>query len=129
MQALVQTQSNSRSDIVRTERGLTISGTKTTLYDVLDYLKAKHPPNMIREKLRLSTAQISAAFSYIETYRSELETEYREILQMAENNLRYWDTHHRHYRLAPVVTVSTELEQAALRAKLQAWKNKLSVTV
>lgn len=128
MQSSVQQPSDSQPNIVRTERGLTISGTKTTLYDVLDYLKAQHPPIKIREKLRLSKAQINAAFSYIEAYRSELEAEYREILQMAENNLRYLETH-RHNRLVPVVAISNELDQAALRIKLQALQNKLSVTV
>ncbi|MEM9091492.1 MAG: DUF433 domain-containing protein [Cyanobacteria bacterium P01_F01_bin.53] len=128
MQTSVQQPSDSQPNIVRTERGLTISGTKTTLYDVLDYLQAQYPPIKIREKLKLSKAQINAAFAYIEAYRSELDAEYREILQMAENNLSYLETH-RHKRLVPAVAISNELDQAALRVKLQAWKNKLSVTV
>ncbi|MEM9091745.1 MAG: hypothetical protein AAGC93_23770, partial [Cyanobacteria bacterium P01_F01_bin.53] len=61
MQTSVQQPSDSQPNIVRTERGLTISGTKTTLYDVLDYLQAQHPPMKIREKLKLSKAQINAA--------------------------------------------------------------------
>ena len=37
--------------IIRTERGLTIAGTRITLYDVMDYLKAQYPPKLIRGKV------------------------------------------------------------------------------
>jgi len=40
--------SNHQPIIIRTERGLTISGTRITLYDVMDYLTAKYPPKFIR---------------------------------------------------------------------------------
>lgn len=33
--------SNEQATIIRTERGLTISGTRITLYDVMDFLKAQ----------------------------------------------------------------------------------------
>ncbi len=39
--------SNGQSAIIRTERGLTIAGTRITLYDVMDYLKAQYPPKLI----------------------------------------------------------------------------------
>jgi hypothetical protein len=35
---------NRRLAIIRTERGLTIAGTRITLYDVMDYLTAQYPP-------------------------------------------------------------------------------------
>jgi len=39
--------SNGQSAIIRTERGLTIAGTRITLYDVMDYLKAQYPPMVL----------------------------------------------------------------------------------
>ncbi|MEO1636758.1 MAG: DUF433 domain-containing protein, partial [Cyanobacteria bacterium J06631_9] len=60
MESSNQSQANRQPDIIRTGKGLTIAGTKITLYDVLDYLKAQQPPHRIREKLRLSKAQIGA---------------------------------------------------------------------
>lgn len=138
MRSSAQQTFQPQPDIVRTGRGLTISGTRTTLYDVLDYLKAQYPPSRIRKKLRLSKAQLEAAFAYIEAYRSELNAEYQEISKMAEDNRQYWKTHS-HYRLAPVaatpnvvasnVVASNVLEKTALRVKLRAWQNKLSTTV
>ncbi|MEO1396517.1 MAG: DUF433 domain-containing protein [Cyanobacteria bacterium J06634_5] len=138
MRSSAQQTFQPQPDIVRTGRGLTISGTRTTLYDVLDYLKAQYPPSRIRKKLRLSKAQLEAAFAYIEAYRSELNAEYQEISKMAEDNRQYWKTHS-YYRLAPVaatpngvasnVVASNVLEKTALRVKLRAWQNKLSTTV
>ena len=59
--------SNGQTAIIRTERGLTIAGTRITLYDVMDYLKAQYPPKFIRDVFNLTDAQIHAALSYIET--------------------------------------------------------------
>nr|WP_223807471.1 hypothetical protein [Pseudanabaena sp. UWO311] len=37
-----------KSDIVRTERGLSINGTRITLYDLMDYIHAGYPVKLIR---------------------------------------------------------------------------------
>ncbi len=37
------TVSNQQPGIIRTERGLTITGTRITLYDVMDYVTAQYP--------------------------------------------------------------------------------------
>ncbi|WP_366048867.1 hypothetical protein [Microcoleus sp. PH2017_11_PCY_U_A] len=39
--------SNATIALVRTEGGLTIAGTRITIYDVMDYLKAEYPPKFI----------------------------------------------------------------------------------
>jgi uncharacterized protein (DUF433 family) len=44
--------------VVRTERGLSIAGTRITLYDVLNYLKADWPANLIQHWLNLTEAQM-----------------------------------------------------------------------
>jgi uncharacterized protein (DUF433 family) len=62
--------SNDRLTIIRTERGLTIAGTRITLYDVMDYVIAQYPPKFIRAMLSLTNEQIDAALSYIQTSRS-----------------------------------------------------------
>ena len=56
--------SNGQAVIIRTERGLTIVGTRITLYDVIDFVKAQYPPKLIRDKLNLTDKQVSAALSY-----------------------------------------------------------------
>jgi hypothetical protein len=38
--------SDGQAEIIRTERGLTIAGTRITLYDVMDYVTAQYPPKL-----------------------------------------------------------------------------------
>jgi hypothetical protein len=39
---------NEPTAIIRTERGLTIAGTRITIYDIMDYVTAQYPPKFIR---------------------------------------------------------------------------------
>jgi len=70
-------------EIIRTERGLTISGTRITLYDVMDYVTAQYPPKFIRSLFNLTDAQINAALAYIQLNRAEVEAEYQVVLKEA----------------------------------------------
>ncbi len=54
---------NGKAGIIRTERGLTIAGTRITLYDVMDYVTAQYPVKFIRSLFDLTEEQIDAAFS------------------------------------------------------------------
>lgn len=56
--------SNQKNMIVLTERGLTIAGTRITIYDIMDYLIAQYPPHFISSMLCLSDGQLQAALSY-----------------------------------------------------------------
>lgn len=81
--------------IIRTERGLTISGTRLTLYDVMDYLKANYPPKFIRDTFNLTDSQLSAVLSYIEEHEQQVEAEYQEILDNATEIREYWQAYNR----------------------------------
>jgi uncharacterized protein (DUF433 family) len=70
--------------IIRTERGLTITGTRISLDDVIDLLKAHYPPKLIRDTFNLTDAQMNGALSYIEANRVQIEAEYQEVLQTRE---------------------------------------------
>lgn len=122
------TASNKEPTIVRTERGLTIADTRITLYDVMDYLTAGYPAKLIREKLSLSDRQITSALSYIELHQAEVETEYQEVLQIAQQNQQYWENCNREY-FAQLATMPPKLGQETLRAKLQAWQERLKSKV
>jgi uncharacterized protein (DUF433 family) len=76
---------------VRTERGLTLAGTRITLYDILTYLKADWPPQLIQHWLNLTTQQMADALAYITTHSETVETEYQQVVQRAEENRRYWE--------------------------------------
>jgi hypothetical protein len=65
---------------------------------------------------------------YIEMHQEEVEAEYRQVLQRAEENERYWREYNREH-LARVAALPPTPEQAELKAKLQAWKTKLGIAV
>ncbi len=62
--------SNNQIAIIRTERGMTIAGTRITIYDIMDFLKAQYPPKLIRDRFNLTDAQINSALSYIDTRKA-----------------------------------------------------------
>ncbi len=119
--------SNGQPGIIRTERGLTIARTRITLYDVMDYVTAQYPPKFIRSMLNLTDEQVNAALSYIEANRAEVEAEYQIVLQEAEEIRQYWEERNRE-RLAQIKALPPKPGQEAIRAKLQAWKEKLGMT-
>lgn len=116
--------SGRQATIIRTERGLTISGTRITLYDVMDYLKAQYPSKLIREKLGLNDEQIRLALEYIDIHRAEVEAEYQECLKTAAEIRQYWEERNRE-RFAKIAAMPPKPGEEALRAKLQAWKARI----
>jgi uncharacterized protein (DUF433 family) len=112
---------NNQSAIIRTERGLTIADTRTTIYDVMDLLKAQYPPKLIRDKFNLTDDQIDTTLYYIETNRAQVEAEYQQVLQTREEIRQYWEELNRD-RLAHLATKPRNPEQEALWVKLERQK-------
>lgn len=110
--------------IIRTERGLTISGTRITLYDVMDYVTEHYPSKFIRAMLDLTNEQVSAALSYIEAHRTEVEAEYQLVLKEAEELRQYYEEQNRE-RIARIAAKPPKPGAEAIRAKLQARRAKL----
>ncbi len=109
------------SQIIRTERGLSIDGTRMTLYDVMDFVKADYPPHLIQHRLLLSDAQLEVALRYIDEHREEVEAEYAQILREAEENRRYHEALNREH-LAKQANRPRTPEQQRLRDKFDHWK-------
>ncbi|WGV25222.1 DUF433 domain-containing protein [Halotia branconii] len=114
---------NKQSLIIRTERGLMISGTRITLYDVMDYVTAQYPPKFIQGLFELTDEQINVALSYIETNRAEVEAEYQQILKEAEELQQYYQEQNREL-VARIATQSPKPGTEAAWEKLRAVKAK-----
>lgn len=104
--------------VVRDKRGLSISGTRITLYDVMDYLQGGLSPEEIQQWLPLTNQQVAAAVEYIATHRAEVEAEYRQVLAQAEENRRFWEERNCE-RLAGIAAMPPKPEYAAAWAKLR----------
>jgi uncharacterized protein (DUF433 family) len=115
--------SNNQPIIIRTQRGLTISGTRITLYDVMDYVTAQYPPKFIRSLFDLTEDQINVALSYIEANRAEVEAEYQVVLKQAKEIQHYWEERNREHS-ARVAAMPPKPGREALWAKLQQQKAK-----
>ncbi len=113
-------ESNEKVAIIRTERGLTIKGTRITIYDVMDYLKAQYPPKFIRDSFKLTDEQIGVALSYIEANKAEVEAEYQEVLVTREEIWQYWQERN-HERFAKIASAPRPGYEE-VRAKLQERK-------
>ncbi|WP_193199387.1 DUF433 domain-containing protein [Nostoc sp. MG11] len=118
--------SNGQAVIIRTERGLTIASTRTTIYDVMDHLAAGWTPKLILNWLPLTEDQLNVVLSYIDNNRTEVEAEYQTVLQTREEIRQYWDARNRE-RLASIEKLPPKPGQEAVHAKLQAWKSKLGL--
>jgi uncharacterized protein (DUF433 family) len=107
--------------IIPTERGLTIAGTRISLFEILDLLEAKYPPLLIRERLNLTDKQIHLALSYIAENRDRLSAEYQEVLQTRQEIYQYWEEKNRdHFSL--IAEIPQKSGQEALWAKLEEQK-------
>jgi uncharacterized protein (DUF433 family) len=107
--------------IIRTEWGLTITGTRITLYDVMDYVAAQYPPKLIGDVLNLTKEQVNAALSYIRENRTEVEAEYQTVLQETEEIRQYWEERNREH-FARIAAMPPKPGREALWAKLQEQK-------
>jgi uncharacterized protein (DUF433 family) len=108
--------------------GLSIVGTRITIYDVMDYVKNDWPPKLIQQWLRLTDAQIKGVMEYLTTHRDQLETEYQQVLAWAAEKRRYWEERNRE-RLAQIAALPPKPGQEQIRAKLAALKAELDLAV
>jgi uncharacterized protein (DUF433 family) len=115
--------SNGQAKIIRTERGLTIAGTRITLYDVMDYVIAQYPSKFIQGLFDLTEAQINAALAYIETNRAEVEAEYQQILQETEELRKYYKEQNRD-RVSQAAAKSPQTGTEVAWEKLRAARAK-----
>ena len=126
MENTTNAPSNGQPAIIRTARGLTIASTRTTLYRIMDYVKADWPPKLIRDRLNLTDQQVAAALAYINEHSEEVEAEYRQVLESAEENRRRSAEGLRAH-LAARPPKPPKPEEAALRAKLEKEKARLGL--
>jgi len=73
-----------KSKIVDHSNGPVIEGTRTTIYQVMDYYLDGWDPTRIAARLMLGTPDIEAAIEYIEAHRAEVDEDYRIIVERSE---------------------------------------------
>ena len=117
------TISNEQTAIIRTERGLSIAGTRITIYDIMDYVTAQYPPKFIRGLFDLTEEQINAALAYLEANRDSVEAEYQIVLKEAEELRLYYEEKNRDL-IARIAAQPPRRGTEAVWEKLRAAKAK-----
>ncbi len=112
-----------RPIVIRTERGLTIAGTRKTLYQVMDYVIAGWPAKLIRDWMDLTDEEIDGVMQYIAEHRAEVEAEYRQVVEDDEASRRYWEERNRE-RFAQIAAMAPGTDHPEARAKIAATKAK-----
>jgi uncharacterized protein (DUF433 family) len=62
-------------------RGPELEGTRITVYLIMDFLRADYSPSEIAQELGLTAQQVQTALDYIEEHRTQVEEDYRLILE------------------------------------------------
>jgi uncharacterized protein (DUF433 family) len=109
------------SKIERRETGLYISGTRISIYDVMDLAIAQYPAKFIANMLNLSLEQVQIALEYIDIHRTQVEAEYQSILAEADELHIYWQEQNRELN-ERVAKLPAPLGKEAAWQKLQIQK-------
>ncbi len=112
--------------VVRTERGLSVAGTRITVYQIIDCIKDDWSPSLIRKWLDISDKQIADVMEYISVYRDEIEAEYQSVLREAEENRKFWEDYNRE-RFAYIASLPPKPGREAVRLKILAKKAELGM--
>jgi uncharacterized protein (DUF433 family) len=112
-----------RNIVRRSDRGLSIEGTRITLYAMMDHLKAGWSPEQIRDWYNLSQVQIQDVLDYLNANRDEFEAEYQQRLRNAEIVEEYWRANNRAH-LEKVAQLPAPPGRKAAWAKLQERKQR-----
>jgi len=117
--------SNGNATVVRTSRGLTVGGSRLTIYSLIDHFKAGHSDELVREWYNLTPEQLADIHRYIDEHAEEVEVEYQEVLRTAEATRKYWEERNRE-RFEQIKNAPLTPEQAARRAKLEELRQRRS---
>jgi uncharacterized protein (DUF433 family) len=105
--------------IVRTSRGLTVGGTRLTIYALMDYFKAGWPPHLVQQAFNLNDQQINDVVAYIDQHQAEVEAEYQQVVAYAAAERAKWEERNRNV-LAELDRGPLDPEKARRRAELDA---------
>ncbi|NET58598.1 MAG: hypothetical protein F6K47_21325 [Symploca sp. SIO2E6] len=69
---MVKAKGNIQLTVIRTQQGLSVSGTRITLYRIMACLKANLSPELIRDRFKLSIQQMNDVLKYIHQNRNRV---------------------------------------------------------
>lgn len=104
--------------VIRTDAGLTVKGSRLTLYYILDSIKAETSLKDIRDMYELTDEEMLDILDYIHLNKDLVEREYQQILKTSEENRKYWEQKN-------IELMGKNYEQREkVRMKLKEWREQ-----
>jgi uncharacterized protein (DUF433 family) len=104
--------------VIRTERGLTVNGSRLTLYSIMDEIKENNSMKNIRDIYELTDEEMLDILDYIHLHKEEVVQEYQDVLKSAEQNRKYWQEKNRE------LMDKTYQQRETVHAKLREWREQ-----
>lgn len=114
---------NPNPTVVRTGRGLTVGGTRLTIYLLMDSIKAGHSDDFIVQSYPVTREQLADVHRYINEHREEVEAEYQEVIRKAEEDRKYWEERNR-ARFEEIERLPKTPQQLAIRKRIEELRAK-----
>ena len=99
--------------VIRTKAGLTVKGSRLTLYSIMDSIRENNSLKNVRDIYELTDEEMLDILDYIHLHQEEVEKEYQEVTESAERNRKYWEERNRE------LMGKTYQQRDVVRAKLQ----------
>jgi uncharacterized protein (DUF433 family) len=122
----MSTNGNPNPTVIRTSRGLTVGGTRLTIYLLMDSIKAGRSDEMILQSYPITREQLADVHRYIDEHPDEVEAEYQDVLRGAAEHRRYWEKRNRE-KFSEIERSPKTPQQEAIRqriAELQAKQQR-----
>ncbi|MDQ3005782.1 MAG: hypothetical protein M3R47_10420 [Chloroflexota bacterium] len=104
--------------VIRTARGLTVKGSRLTIYSIMDAIRENNSLKNARDLYELTDDEMLDILDYIHLHKEEVEKEYREVLKSADENRKYWEEKNREQ------LEKTYQQRDVVRAKLREWREQ-----
>lgn len=104
--------------VIRTSRGLSVNGTRLTLYDIRDSLHHGNSLKNVRDVYDLTDEEMLDILDYIHLNKEDFEKEYQEIVKANEEERKYWDERNRD------LMERTRAQREATIARLREWSGQ-----
>lgn len=116
-QAMTENGNRPPTVMRRSDRGLSVAGTRITLYEIWELVLAGWPREEIRDLYRLTDDQMADVMQYIAEHKAAFDAEYRQVIADAEEDRRYWEERNRE-RFAQIAAMPPKPEYAAFHARV-----------
>ena len=104
--------------VIRTKAGLTVKGSRLTLYYIMDAMRENNSLKNVRDIYELTDEEMLDILDYIHLHKEEVEKEYQQVVKSSDENRKYWEEKNRK------LMDKTYQQREAVLAKLREWSEQ-----